>query len=152
MVAGTLTNNGTLTSQVGGSTNNYLRANVTNESGGQTVIASGELLQDQNTTTTNDGTLTVDASATLDLDTGNDVLDNTGTVSNPGTISLSSGATWQQTVTTGGPTDRQPRRPDERDAHRQRRRWRVPAARRLDAQRHDPHRPDRDRARQRGRR
>ena len=59
----TLTNDGTVRSQVEGTTNNYLRASLTNESGAQIVIASGELLQDQNTTTTNDGTIIVDAGA-----------------------------------------------------------------------------------------
>ncbi len=99
----TLTNDGTLQSQVEGTTNNYLRAPLTNESGGQTVVASGELRQDQNTATTNDGTLTVDAGALLNLDSSLDVLDNTGTVTNLGALSLSSSATWQQAVTAGSP-------------------------------------------------
>ncbi len=78
-------NGGSLQSQSEGATNNYLRASVDNTSASSFTVASGELLQDQNTTISNAGTLDVAGGALLDLTTGGDKLTNTSSVTDHGT-------------------------------------------------------------------
>ncbi|HUO74957.1 MAG TPA: Ig-like domain repeat protein, partial [Solirubrobacteraceae bacterium] len=102
-----LINNGTLRSQVEGGNLNYLEVNLTNNPGATVNDASGELRQDQGTTTTNDGTVTVGAAGHLTLTTGAALLTNSsgGSVSNSGAITLTSGASWTQAggAETGSP-------------------------------------------------
>ncbi|HUO74586.1 MAG TPA: hypothetical protein VMU39_27695, partial [Solirubrobacteraceae bacterium] len=94
----TLTNNGTITAQVGGSNVNYLDANLHNAASGTLHVTSGELRQDTATATTNDGALIVDASSQFTLTSGSAAVANdTGaTVTNNGAITLTSGASWSQ--------------------------------------------------------
>ncbi len=96
----TLTNNGSIVSQVESTSNlDFLETNLMNASGATVEVKSGELRQDHATTTTNDGTWTVDAGAspgyTLTSGTASFVND-AGTVTNDGAIKLSSGASWSQ--------------------------------------------------------
>jgi Bacterial Ig-like domain (group 3)/Divergent InlB B-repeat domain len=96
----TLTNDGSIVTQVE-STNNhdYLEANLTNAAGATVEVKSGELRQDHATTTTNDGTWTVDAAASpgYTLTTSSASFVNAaGTVVNDGSITTSGGASWTQ--------------------------------------------------------
>ena len=79
----------------------YLEANLTNAADGTVEVKSGELRQDDNTTTTNEGTLQISASATLALTTGGDVLVNNGklepdlaSATSFGIVNISGGATF----------------------------------------------------------
>jgi hypothetical protein len=90
-----LTNDGTLDAQVeAGGGVNYLEIPFVND--GTVTVASGELRQDENTTTTNSGNVVVDAGAlyTMNVDSDQFVNDTGGTVQNNGAITLSNGASW----------------------------------------------------------
>jgi hypothetical protein len=94
-----LTNDGTVDAQVeGGSGLNYLELPFTND--GTLTVHSGELRQDEDTTTSNDGAVTVASGAQYNMTTGSDqfVNETGGTVTNSGAITLSNGASW----TSGG--------------------------------------------------
>jgi hypothetical protein len=56
----TLSNSGSIVSQVEGANLDYLETNLTNAAGGTVEVKSGELRQDENTTTTNDGYVVLD--------------------------------------------------------------------------------------------
>ena len=64
-------NNGSIVTQVEGTKYDALEANLVNK--GTVTVRSGELLQDGNTTTTNDGDISVDVLGHFDLISGNDV-------------------------------------------------------------------------------
>jgi hypothetical protein len=106
----TLTNSGSITWQAESTSTNFLETNLDNATGGAIEVKSGELRQDNNTTTTNSGTFTTDSGATpaeaYNLTTGSDHFNNAaGTVANNGAITLTSGASWAQSGggTTGNP-------------------------------------------------
>ena len=92
-----LINNGTLRSQVEGPDLDYLEVGLENTATGVVEVKSGELRQDEGTTTTNraKGTISVKPSGTLAVTSGSGKLVNEGTVEDEGTISISS-ATWTQ--------------------------------------------------------
>jgi large repetitive protein len=89
-----LTNDGTVDAQVEGAGLNFLELPLTND--GNVTVASGELRQDDNTTTSNSGSVTVDSNAQYNMTTGSDQFANEtgGTVTNNGAITLSNGASW----------------------------------------------------------
>ena len=116
-VSGVVTNNGTLAllSPVGGGqpniaggtqidnkglftsqteSLNYLEANLLNT--GTVEVKSGELRQDNNTTTTNEGSFKVLSGAIFHALTGSDLFVNKGSVSNAGTVELTGSASWTQ--------------------------------------------------------
>ena len=86
---------------------NYLEANLTNEASGTVEIKSGELNQDENTTTTNEGKFEVASGATFAATSSSDLFVNKGSLANGGTVSLSGNASWTQEAGTkpqsGGP-------------------------------------------------
>ncbi len=95
--AATLTNTGSVVSQVEGSNTDFLEANLDNASGGTVEVKTGELRQDDATTTTNDGSFTTDAAGIFNLTNGSASFANVGgTVANKGAINLSGGASWSQ--------------------------------------------------------
>jgi len=107
---GSLTNDGTLDSQVESENPNYLEATLINN--GKVKVKSGELRQDENTTTTNAGNVILDAAAQLDLTAGGDVFnqrpDGTMTfeiasATSFGTLNLSGGATFKLSGGTANP-------------------------------------------------
>ena len=104
LAGASVTNDGTIQSRVEGSSNNFLEAPVVNNGDGQIDVLSGELRQDQATTTTNDGTITVSAggagvlAGALTLTNASAVLVNSGSLSNSGRVALSAGASFTQTA------------------------------------------------------
>ena len=141
-----LVNDGTLRTQVEGASLDYLEVGL--ENAGAVEVKSGELHQDQATTTTNEakGTIKVEATGKLVLTSATGKLVNEGTVTDEGSISITS-ATWTQSggsetgnavALSGSLVDRQ-------------RRWRrIPALRRVQPLGHGPERPDGHRQRQAG--
>ena len=95
-----LTNNGTLRTQVEGAGPDYLDSSLTNAASGRVEAKSGTLTQNDATHTTNDGTFTVDAGATFDVTNGGALFVNQaaapGGVVNNGTITLTGNASWTQ--------------------------------------------------------
>ncbi len=91
-----LTNDGSILTQAEGTDPNYLRVNVDNTA--TIEVKSGELLQDQNTTTTNTGTVTLDTGASYMLtgSGGTFANDTGGSVTDSGSIELEGGSTWSQ--------------------------------------------------------
>jgi hypothetical protein len=83
-----------LVGEVGGSAD-YLRANLTIDASGSAEIA-GPMIQDQGTTTTNDGSFNVDASSAFTVTNGNAVFVNGGSVVDDGLIKLTGNASWTQ--------------------------------------------------------
>ncbi len=92
-----LINSGTVRTQVEGSSLDYLEVSLEDTSTGKLEVESGELLQDEGTTTTNDagGTITVESAGKLTVTSGSGKLVNNGTVHDEGVISMTS-ATWTQ--------------------------------------------------------
>ena len=90
-----LQNDGVLQAQVEGASPDYLETNVDNAATGTIEVKSGELHQDLGTTTTNEGTVTIDATGTFNLTSGSGVFVNEGTVADNGLVSLTSGS-WMQ--------------------------------------------------------
>ena len=81
-----------------------LRANVVNAAKATTEISTSNATQDQATTTTNDGTFTVDAGAALNLTNASGSFVNGGSVSNAGSVTLSGDASWTQNGPESGNT------------------------------------------------
>ena len=84
----TLTNNGQLNTVTGGGGARYLRANITNATNGTVTIASATTLSDGSggaTTTTNNGTLTVETGGSYSL-TGASFVNTGGNIANSGTL------------------------------------------------------------------
>ncbi len=85
-----------------GETNNLLQANLTNEAGATVDVESGTLYQNANTTTTNEGTFEIAASATFTPATGGDLFVNKGklepdiaSATSFGTVKVSGDATFE---------------------------------------------------------
>ncbi len=101
----TLDNDGEVISSA--HTTNYLEAPLINEASGTVEIKSGELNQDENTTTTNEGKFEVASGATFAATSSSDLFVNKGSLANGGTVSLSGNASWTQEAGTkpqsGGP-------------------------------------------------
>ena len=66
---------------------NHLEANLTNAAGATVEVKSGELRQDANTTTTNEGIFQVDSGASFGATTSKDLFVNKGSLANGGSIS-----------------------------------------------------------------
>ncbi len=99
----TLTNNGTIDSQSeDGATTNYLEVGLINSLGASVEVKSGTLNQFEPTTTTNDGTFTVDSGATFEEDDGTAVFANDGTVVDNGAVTLIGGSAWTQNGSESG--------------------------------------------------
>ncbi len=100
-------NDGLLIAESGSSNQTYLQTNLTNAAGGTVEIKSGELNQDENTTTTNEGKFEVASGATFAATSSSDLFVNKGSLANGGTVSLSGNASWTQEAGTkpqsGGP-------------------------------------------------
>ena len=79
---------------------NFLETNLTNAAAGTVEVKSGELRQDENTTTTNEGAFKIAASATFAATTSKDLFVNKGSLSNAGTSSLTNNASWTQEAAT----------------------------------------------------
>jgi hypothetical protein len=103
-------NYGSIVTQVEGTKYDALEANLVNN--GTVTLRSGELLQDGNTTTTNDGDITLDVPGHFDLASGNDVFNQEphGTLafdisgaSRFGRLNMSDGATLNLTGGTASP-------------------------------------------------
>ncbi len=93
----TLTNNGKIDSQSeDGATTSYLEVGLINSLGASVEVKSGTLNQFEPTTTTNDGTFTVDSGATFEEDDGSALFVNDGTVVDNGTVTLIGGSSWTQ--------------------------------------------------------
>ena len=95
-----LTNNATLRTQQEGGNQDHLQVPLTNATGATVEVKTGTLLQDTSTTTTNDGTFTVDSGATFDATGGNGLFVNNATLANAGSISLTGNASWTQNAGT----------------------------------------------------
>jgi len=88
-------NDGLLSAQSAGQLN-YLEVPLTNTPGATVEVQSGELRQDDNTTTTNEGTFKVEGAGIFQATTGDDVFVNKGVFSNAGGVTLTNGASWSQ--------------------------------------------------------
>ncbi len=93
-----LSNFGQFSTVADGSNDNYIRANLLNESGGTVTLSGLTNLVDSNNTITNDGSFTVETGAALSLTAGGDLFVNSGALTNSGSITLSSGASWTQSA------------------------------------------------------
>ncbi len=91
----TLTDDGDLLVTDDGGPADYLRANLTVGGSGSAEVA-GALIQDQGTTTTNDGSFDVDATAAFTVTSGSGVFVNGGSVTNGGLVKLTGNASWTQ--------------------------------------------------------
>ena len=69
---------------------------MTNEAAATVDVESGELRQDKNTTTTNDGLFEVDGGAVFAATSGEDEFVNKGSLVNGGSVSLANDASWTQ--------------------------------------------------------
>ena len=78
------------------SNTNYLEANLTNAAGATVEVKSGELRQDENTTTTNEGAFKVATGAIFAATASGDLFVNKGSLANSGSSSLTSNASWTQ--------------------------------------------------------
>jgi hypothetical protein len=105
-----LVNDGSIVTQVEGTKYDALEANLVNN--GTVTLRSGELLQDGNTTTTNDGDIILEVPGRFDLTSGNDVFNQEphGTLtfdisgaSRFGRLNVSGGATLNLTGGTASP-------------------------------------------------
>jgi fibronectin-binding autotransporter adhesin len=74
----------------------YLRASVTNQSGGTVALGAASTLQDQGTATTNDGTFSVPSGGTYSVTAGSDSFTNAGSLTVSGVMAESAG-TFTQT-------------------------------------------------------
>ena len=93
----TFVNKGVIDAQAAQSTDvNHLEANLTNAPGATLEVKSGELRQDNNTTTTNEGTLQIDGGASFGATSSADLVVNKGSLTNGGSVYLSNNASWTQ--------------------------------------------------------
>ena len=93
-------NKGVLSTQSASTNAAFLETNLTNAAAGTVEVKSGELRQDENTTTTNEGAFKIAASATFAATTSKDLFVNKGSLSNAGTSSLTNNASWTQEAAT----------------------------------------------------
>ncbi len=97
---GLLNNTGHLNTIVGGGGIRFLRLNITNGPGGTVDIAAPDTRQDGldvgPTTFTNNGTVTIDAVASLGLSGGTSFVNNGGAVTNNGAFRVSNGTFTQR--------------------------------------------------------
>ncbi len=102
-----LDNDGAFSARSESSNPNFLEIPLTDATKGTVTAAAGELRQDENTTTTNEGSFHVEAGAIFAATSGNDLLVNKGALSNGGSVALTNGASWTQEAgtakETGGP-------------------------------------------------
>jgi len=89
-------NDGMLTAQTASGNPTFLEAPLINESAGIVEVKSGELRQDENTTTTNEGDFNVESGATFAATSSKDEFVNKGALANEGTVSLTGNASWTQ--------------------------------------------------------
>jgi hypothetical protein len=104
VVAGsaTISNGGELLSSA--SSTNYLEANLTTAASGVVDLKSGELRQDDNTTTINEGAFDVEGGAIFAATAGTDKFVNRGSLANGGSVSLANDASWTQEAGTSSET------------------------------------------------
>ncbi len=79
------------TTRVTGTSPAYIRANLTNQTGGTVTISAPDTRQDQSTLTTNSGSFTVSAGATLAVSGTGSFTSSAGTLTVTGTLSENSG-------------------------------------------------------------
>ncbi len=96
LTGASLTNDGQLLLASAATGEDLLRANVVNAAKATTEISTSNATQDQATTTTNDGTFTVDKGAALNLTNASGSFSNAGSVSNAGSLTLTGDASWTQ--------------------------------------------------------
>jgi hypothetical protein len=87
---------GVLRSQSESSAIDHLKVALTNEASGVVEVKSGELRQDQNTTTVNEGVFQVESGAVFAATTSTDMVVNEGSLVAGGLVSLSGDASWRQ--------------------------------------------------------
>ncbi len=93
----TLVNKGVIEAQAAESSYiNHLQASLVNAADGSVDVLSGELRQDDNTTTTNEGTFQVTAGAVFGATSSKDLFVNKGSLVNSGSVSFSGDASWTQ--------------------------------------------------------
>jgi hypothetical protein len=92
--SGAITNNGSMVFGATAASPRYLRVAVTNSASGTMTVNSSNVIQDASTTTTNNGSFTINASGVLALTAGS-VFTNAAPLTNSGALNLS-GATFNQ--------------------------------------------------------
>ena len=95
LAAGKVVNDGLITAQSQSSVN-FLEVSLVNASGATVEVKSGEWRQNNNTTTTNEGSFKVLSGAIFHPSTGSDLFVNKGALSNAGTLVLTGSASWTQ--------------------------------------------------------
>jgi len=98
----TLANDGSFETLGTTGANDFLRVNLTNDSGGTVDVAGASTLQDSGTTTTNNGSFTVASGDSLDLSSSSNFTDSGGTLANKGSLDLSGGTFTQSGGTESG--------------------------------------------------
>ena len=99
-----INNSGVLTAQSASASGDRLKVALASASGATVEVKSGELRQDSNTTTTNEGAFQVDGGASFTATTSADLFVNKGSLANGGSISLSGNASWTQEAGTAAQT------------------------------------------------
>ena len=92
----TIGSRGEVISSASASGVNFLETPLANATGGTVEVKSGELRQDDNTTTTNEGSFKVLSGAIFHPSTGSDLFVNKGSLANGGTLVLTGSASWTQ--------------------------------------------------------